>query len=419
MNDVRAALDHWRRARTLAGPEQTKLGADASSQILALGWRLGAPGEECEQVFEEGRALAELAEDPLSLASLTANYGGFRGITVGRTDDYIRYSLDSVRIADETGDHALRCGTRAYVIYAYRHAGLVEPGIAACDELEELLRGDPHLGADVAGFSPLVGVGHCRSALQVYRGDPMDTRAVFGAHRQLALDHGYSEMAVWIRWDQAQAAAALRDEDGVASWARETRELAEELGKLADVMSRLTLARALGFEGDAKAKLETADDVLRTIRETRGAGSSEAEALQLVAEAHLALGQAEEARRAAAEATALMAERGAYGFSFPAFGALARAQLARSEPVSEVERTLDEYAAAIQHTGMRVFERELAELRAASPGRRAVNCPACGHENRERANFCEARRLYTEMGATGHGERGLSGPAGDALAARL
>ena len=106
----------------------------------------------------------------------------------------------------------------------------------------------------------------------------------------------------------------------------------------------------------------TAGDVLQTIRETRGVGSLEAQALQLVAEAHLALGQAEEARRTAAEATALMAERGTYGWSLSAFGSLARAQLARSEPVSEVERTLDAYAAAIQRTGMRVFERELAEL---------------------------------------------------------
>ncbi len=35
--------------------------------------------------------------------------------------------------------------------------------------------------------------------------------------------------------------------------------------------------------------------------------------------------------------------------------------------MSEVERTLDQYAAAVQHTGMRVFERELAELRAFLP----------------------------------------------------
>ena len=150
-----------------------------------------------------------------------------------------------------------------------------------------------------------------------------------------------------------------------ASWAREARELAEEQGSnLADLMARAALAIALGFEGDAQAKLDTASGVLETIRETAGLYCVEGEALQLVAEAQLALGQPEEARRAASEAIALMAERGLHGWSLPAFGALARAQLARGEPASEVERTLDAYAAAIEHTGMRVFERELAELRA-------------------------------------------------------
>lgn len=40
-----------------------------------------------------------------------------------------------------------------------------------------------------------------------------------------------------------------------------------------------------------------------------------------------------------------------------------RAQLALNEPASEVERTLDEFAAAIKLTGMRIFDRDLDELR--------------------------------------------------------
>ena len=60
-----------------------------------------------------------------------------------------------------------------------------------------------------------------------------------------------------------------------------------------------------------------------------------------------------------------MAERGTYGWSLSAFASLARAQLALGEAASEVESTLDAYAAAIRHTGMRVFEREMAELGAA------------------------------------------------------
>jgi hypothetical protein len=52
------------------------------------------------------------------------------------------------------------------------------------------------------------------------------------------------------------------------------------------------------------------------------ARASEPEALQLVAEARLALGQPVEARRAAAEAIALMTERATYGYVISAYGAL-------------------------------------------------------------------------------------------------
>jgi len=362
LNDVGAALDHWRRTRALAGPEQTELAANASSQILALGWREGASEDECEQVFEEASALAERAGDLRSLAALTANYGGYRGITLGATRDYIRYVGDSVRLADETGDLDLRCGTRAYLVYAYYHGGLLEPCLAACDELEPLLEGDPHRGADVAGFSPLIAVDHARWAQKARRGDPVDLRAP-SAFRQAALDHGYPEMVVWVRFDQI-ALAVLRGEDGASRWARESLELAENLGALSDVVSNLSLARALGFDGDAKAKLATAAGALRTIRDDGYATYAEPHALQLIAEAHLALEQLAEARDSAAEACALLGERATYSYALSSYGSLARAQLALEEPSSEVERTLDEYAAALQYTGARLYELELAELRA-------------------------------------------------------
>ena len=93
-------------------------------------------------------------------------------------------------------------------------------------------------------------------------------------------------------------------------------------------------------------------------------GFAEPEALQLMAEAYLALDRPAEARRAAAEAATLMTERATYGFGISCYGTLARVQLAQREAPSEVEGTLNEYAAAIEHTGMRLYEREVAELRA-------------------------------------------------------
>jgi class 3 adenylate cyclase len=363
LNDAGAALDHWRRARALAGPDQTELSITAASQVLALGWRQGLTEEECEEVFEEARMLAENAGELAALASLMANYAGFVGISRGHTRDYIRYTVESARIADETGDLALRCGTRAYVMYAYLHGGLVEPALAACDELEELLEGDPHRGADVSGFSPLGAVKHIRATMRGHRGDPVDFRATLGEARQTALDHGYPEMVVWIRWVQVLLAAKLRDTDGVSAWVRESREIAGDQPGLTGIMASLTNARSLGIEGKADAQLELAIEALRLIRERRDAASTEPDALDLIATAYLTLGEPVKARAVAAEGAALLAERETYGFGIWIHGTLARAQLALEEPTADIERTLDEYTSAIERTGMHLNDRVVAELR--------------------------------------------------------
>jgi class 3 adenylate cyclase len=365
LNDLSASLGHWRRALALAAPEQTELVVEASSQILALGWREGASEVECEQLFEHARALAERAGDLRSLASLTANYGGFRGIALCNTRDYIRHSLEAARIADETGDLALRAGTRAYLIFAYAHGGLVEPGLAMCDEIESLVDGDPHLGADVAGYSPLIGVANNRPMLQALAGMAFDAEAAFSSGRRAALDHGYPEMVLWIRSQQILLCGfdPSRRREGAAAWARECRELAEGLGQHNVLGANNSLAQVRGFEGDVEGKLALALETFQTLRDTRGSLLQELYALLLVAEAHLELGHHPDARRAAAELIALNAARETHFISSPAFGTLARAQLALHEPVADIEQTLDEYSAVLQYTGIRLFDRDLAELR--------------------------------------------------------
>jgi class 3 adenylate cyclase len=364
VNDVGAALSHWQRARVLAGPDQTDLAVTAASQVLALSWRQGVSEEDGQRLFDEARAQAEEAGELRPLASLIANYGGLRGIAHGHTRDYMRYSVEAARIADEIGDLSLRCGTRAYVIYSYLHGGLLGPALSVCDELEELVAGDVHCGADVAGFSPLIGVMHVRASMHGYRGDPIDIRSIFGAAEQAARDHDYPEMAVWIPWVQVLQAEKRRDTDNVMVWARESLELAGDQRGLTGVMSRITHARALGIDGQAQAQLDLANETLRMIREDRDSASTEPDALDLIALAHLRLDNPIEARTAAAEAIALVVARQTYGFGIWAYGTLARAQLAIGEATEQIEQTLDDYAVAIEHTGMHLFDAEVAELRA-------------------------------------------------------
>ena len=67
--------------------------------------------------------------------------------------------------------------------------------------------------------------------------------------------------------------------------------------------------------------------------------------------------------RSAARGAALTSERKSYYYGILTYSSLARAQLALDEPASEIERTLEEFSAAIEHTGMHSYDRHLAELR--------------------------------------------------------
>jgi class 3 adenylate cyclase len=128
LNDLKAALQHWQRVRELARhggdePESTALTIVACSRALMLGWRMGASATEWVHLFEEGCAAAERAGDLTALAMLNANYSAARGVNQANAPDYVRYAGAAVRIADRTGDAALRCGTRGYLLFAHAFSG--------------------------------------------------------------------------------------------------------------------------------------------------------------------------------------------------------------------------------------------------------------------------------------------------------
>ena len=117
-------------------------------------------------------------------------------------------------------------------------------------------------------------------------------------------------MVVWIRNLQTLAARILGDTSESAAGAREARAFAEDKGSLSDQMSNLSLARSLGYEGNAEAQLELAHECLRKIRETRDTRCCEVDALAIMADAYLALGDREDSLGTADEAARLIMERG-------------------------------------------------------------------------------------------------------------
>ncbi len=110
-HDRDAALRHWQRVRKLLAPmtdsqEAIALALASHMQMLSLFWILGVSEEEAAIVFNEGKTLASRAGDVRALASLNAGYAGIR--LAHGAEDHLDYAREAVRLADESGDVALR-----------------------------------------------------------------------------------------------------------------------------------------------------------------------------------------------------------------------------------------------------------------------------------------------------------------------
>jgi adenylate cyclase len=124
---------HWERVRSLLrtlpqSGDTLRLGVAACLGNLTLGWRLGTPTDSATEIFEEGRRLAVESDDVPALAALNGSYANVLGLVAGASDDYVRFSREGVRLADQTEDHGLQFAEHAYLGWACTFAGRLEEG---------------------------------------------------------------------------------------------------------------------------------------------------------------------------------------------------------------------------------------------------------------------------------------------------
>ena len=368
MNDVKAALHHWQRVRELARQHgtdaaSTTLLALACSQALSFAWRVGASAITCAEIFEEGSVAAERTGNLPMLAALNAAYGAVRGVNQGAELDYVRYTAEAARIADGTGDSALRAGMRTYLIFAHMYCGHLKDAERVADEIITLVLEDLYLGAEFPGMSPLVAARVLRLLALGWLHDPATFLREFSLVRQAAMDAGYPEQTLWGLSHETELKYALGNIDGLHGLAQMAKQLAKNLGATHEILAAMIQCDSLACASDWGALSVLGADTLGRVRE-RGTGRLfEPRLLSHIGTAQGELGNLEASRAAAQEGVEIMREM--QGVWNPhCYAVLARAQLALAEPAADIASTLDEYEALLTRTGFHVYEGELHELRA-------------------------------------------------------
>jgi adenylate cyclase len=406
--NVTEALRHWRLTRSLLGagapsPESGELAMLACLHILSMGWRHGMSEDEAVSVLAEGTELARARGDTRTHIALLDGFAVYLG-TGGRVHENLDYNRQALELAQALQDPDLTMelsGQRMHPLWA---AGRPREALALASRwgsraLEPRFRGvrtsDGFLLS--AMFKLLEGV----NLVCVGRFD--EARACLEESLALARQHTDADYESFAQHWLAECCVELGDLDAADRYARAGVQAAEKQNsQYAGVWAYRFLGRVLLVEDrplDARAALERA---LANARESGTGLHGEADFLQLLAEAHLDIGEPERAQQACAEAIAVAQRNGTPLFECDAQLVQARILLGAGAPQADAARdvaaALDRAEALIAQIGAESRRPRLLELRAELAHAQG-DAPA-----RERF-LREAQRVLTELGATVRAER--------------
>jgi class 3 adenylate cyclase/tetratricopeptide (TPR) repeat protein len=405
-SDREAARSHWLRVRRLLAPLEDspeKLGLDlmACGQLMVLGWGLGAPPDEIEALFSEGKALAEKIPDPRPRTLLQIGYATYVGFSGGDVPGWVSAARESVRLAEASGDPVYRLVARATLSTALDFAGNPAESLELLEQCVAEQPQDPLAGREIAGGSPWIFAVMHRFVPLGLLGRVGEADEALRQGIELAREHGELEILSYglgLRvlhgeWSGETATTLASVRQGV--------EIAERTGLPFFLsLALIWLGDALRLEQHYPEALEAYQKTLDLIRTKRVVLMREPLVVSGQALVESALGEHE---RAIAQARSALEESVSGGNRFAQDVArltLARVLLATGDPGlhDEVEEAVERAKALCHETGMRVHLPSLLEIRAAMAERR-------GNPQEAGRRLRDAHRLYTEMGATGHARR--------------
>ena len=396
---------HWERVRSLLRTlphtrENLQLGATACLGNLGLVWRLGAPTAEAAEIFEEGRCLAEESSDVRTLAALHGVYACALGVVGGDSDEYLRYSREATRLADQTEDQGLQLAERGFLAWACLFAGRLVEGIEVCDAACQRLPADPALGAEFTGYSPFLGTLTGQAWILCRLGRLNEAATVFERVEHLARIHRDSEVHTWLQLPRIELDVNLANAAAAREHARRALEMAE---KSATLQARGTALITLGVAHRLNAEWNESIAVLEEAVRVAISGANrmiEGWVRAELADALLGGGELDRAEHEAQAAVTASREHHNRCDEARAHLALARTQLRRADlaALARAEEALVRTQELIDETGVRAYQPEVHECRAHLARLR-------GDASGAQREFEAAQRLYAEMGAPAQVER--------------
>ncbi len=408
---------HWERVRSVLRPlphtsETLRLGVTACVWSLNFAWRLATPTADATEVFEEGRRLAEEAGDVQAQAALHGTYGCVLGLVGGDSDDYVRYSREATRLADQTENRALQIAQRAFLGFGCTFAGRLAEGLESCETACRTLPADPALGVEFTGYSPFLGILMARAWILARLGRLDESTAVCDRAEHLARAHGDVEVLTWMQLARVEvdvlrddaAAAGNHARSALETGAKSTTPQALFAGPLA-----LGVAHRLATAWDES--LARLDEALRAA--TSGANRMfESWVRTERVKALLGRGELERAEQEAQTAVAVAHAQHCRYDEARANIALAHTQLRRADAVAlaRAEQALVRAQAVIDEFSARACQPEVHECRAHLARLR-------GDEPAARRELEAAMQRYAAMGAPAQAARLARELDGNAAAA--
>jgi tetratricopeptide (TPR) repeat protein len=397
------AFAHWRTVvRLLEGLHESAdtvpLALEARAAVLSFGWVVGISADEAAKVFTESRALAARAGDPRTLAILTGHYAAIKAAH-REIDEYLRLSWEAMRIAEGTGDAALRAAMWPPLVRSHLLSGRLREALALSDQALSAMPEDRAFGT-LLGYSPYLNLLQLRANLLAYAGRWPEAAGGFERMIAGAREHGSQGLVASASSDYGWWAALFGDAPTALAQGRRGLEIAEKLGnRLTQVYAYNALGVAelsAGRASEAVAALEHARRIAREMRTGEEAGLL---TLAHLAEAHLARGDLAGARELAENAVSEVCRHRV--LAAECYARLVHARVLLSSEgltggagaASALERALalvEETGASCYAAFVRVERARLARL----------SGDEAGYEHEMRL----AQRLFTEMGATAREE---------------